>query len=131
MKESFQEGFMKTLFAFALVLAAVPAMAQNWVGLLKNTAAERFDEEDLQLFLANSRKALAEGKDGETASWENPKTRARGDITVLRSFESKGRPCKEVRVRNQAQGRKGDNTFNLCQVDGKWRLLSSSQMKKK
>ena len=121
---------MKTLLAFALALAAVPATAQNWVGLLKNTAAERFDDEDLQLFLANSRKALAEGKAGETSSWENPKTRARGDITVLRSFESKGRPCKEVRVRNQAQGRKGDNTFNLCQVDGKWRLLSASQLKK-
>jgi surface antigen len=121
---------MKLVIAILAACVVTPAMAQNWVGLLKNTAAERFDEEDLRLFLDNSRKALAEGKEGETASWENPKTRARGDITVLRSFESKGRPCKEVRVRNQAQGRKGDNTFNLCQVDGKWRLLSASQLKK-
>lgn len=122
---------MKTLLALALALAAVPAVAQNWVGLLKNTPAERFDDEDLRLFLDTSRKALAEGKDGETASWENPKTRARGTIQVLRTFEWKSNPCKEVKIHNEAQGRKGDSTLGLCQVDGKWRLLSSSQMKKK
>jgi len=116
--------------AFILALAASPALAQNWVGLLKNTPAERFDEEDLRLFLDPSRKALNEAPDNQTLSWENPKTRARGDITVLKSFESKGRPCKEVRVRNEAGGRKGDNKLSLCQVEGKWRLLSAQQLKK-
>jgi len=116
--------------AFILALAASPALAQNWVGLLKNTPAERFDEEDLRLFLDTSRKALNEAPDNQTLSWENPKTRARGDITVLKSFESKGRPCKEVRVRNEAGGRKGDNKLSLCQVEGKWRLLSAQQLKK-
>jgi hypothetical protein len=33
-------------------------------------------------------------------------------------------------VRNEAQGRKGDNKLNLCKKDGKWRLLSSSQAQK-
>ena len=122
---------MKVLLAIALALAAVPAAAQNWIGLLKNGPAERFDEEDLRLFLDTSRKALAEGKDNETLSWENPKTRARGEITVLRSFQWKTHPCKELKLHNEAQGRKGDSTLGLCQVDGKWRLLSSSQMKKK
>ena len=116
--------------AFILALAASPALAQNWVGLLKNTPAERFDEEDLRLFLDNARKALNEGQDNQKLSWENPKTRARGDITVLRSFESKGRPCKEVQLHNEAGGRKGDSQLNLCQVDGKWRLLSAQQLKK-
>ena len=122
---------MKTFLAILLVLAAAPAAAQNWVGLLKNGPAERFDEEDLRLFMDTAQKALAEGKDDETLSWENPKTRARGDITVLRSFAWKTNPCKEVRIRNQAQGRKGDVNFGMCQVEGKWRLLSSSQMPKK
>jgi surface antigen len=117
----------------ALILAAAfasPAPAQNWIGLLKNTPAERFDEEDLRLFLDTSRKALNEAPEKQTLTWENPKTRAGGDITVLRSFESKGRPCKEVRVRNHAQGRKGDNKLSLCKVDEKWRLLSASQLGK-
>lgn len=122
---------MKLLFAIVLAAASSAAAAQNWVGLLKNTPAERFDEEDLRIFMDAGRKALNETPDGQTLTWENPKTRARGDITVLKSFESKGRPCKEVRVRNEAGGRKGDNKLNLCQVDGKWRLLSASQLKQK
>jgi surface antigen len=120
------------LIALAAALAALApvASAQNWVGILKNTPAERFDEEDLRLFLDASRKALNESPDNQTQSWENPKTRAHGDITVLRSFESKGLPCKEVRVRNEAQGRKGDNKLNLCKKDDKWRLVGTSQIKK-
>jgi hypothetical protein len=121
---------MKWVLAVLIALTTVPAAAQNWVSLLKNTPAERFDEEDLRLFLDNARKALAEGKVNETSSWENPKTRARGEITVLRSFESKGLPCKEVRMYNEAQGRKNTSNLSLCQVEGKWRLLSASQLKK-
>ena len=116
--------------AFILAGAASPALAQNWVGLLKNTPAEQFDEDDLRIFMDAGRKALNEAPDNQSVTWENPKTRARGEITVLRSFESKGRPCREVRVRNQAGGRKGDNTLNLCKVDEKWRLLSAPQTKK-
>jgi surface antigen len=123
---------MRLVLLLAAALAVCPpAAAQNWIGLLKNTPAERFDEEDLRLFLDHARKALNEAPDNQPMSWENPKTRHRGELTVMRSFEYKGLPCKELRVRNEAQGRKGDNTFNLCKADGKWRLLSASQIKKK
>ena len=116
-----------------LILAAAcasPALAQSWVGLLKNTPVERFDKEDLRIFVATSDKALDETPDGQTLSWENPKTRHHGEITVLKSYESKGRPCKDLRVRNEADGRKGDNKLSWCKVDGKWRLLSASPLKK-
>ena len=92
-----------TVVAVACAVASPGAAAQNWVGLLKNTPAEHFDEEDLRLFLDTARKALDEAPDNQPLSWENPKTRHRGEITVLKRFESKGRPCKEVRVRNEAQ----------------------------
>jgi hypothetical protein len=122
---------MKLIFAILIAAAAAaPAAAQNWVALLKNTPAERFDEEDLRMFMDNARKVLAEGKVNETSTWENPKTRARGDVTLLRTFESKGRPCKEVRIHNEAGGRKNTSQLSLCQVEGKWRLLSASQLKK-
>jgi surface antigen len=119
---------MKTLVAMALAGFTSLAAAQNWVGLLKNSPAEDFDDEDLQLFLATGRKALNEGKVNETLRWENPKTRARGEATVTRSFEWKSYGCKELRVDNEAGGRKGTSTFNLCSVDGKWRLLAPSQL---
>ena len=121
---------MRTLvIAIALVLAA-PASAQNFVRMLKNTPAERFDEEDLRLFLDHARKVLGEAPDGQPMPWENPKTGHGGELTVLKSFESNGRRCKDVRVRNHADGRKSDNTHSLCSVDGKWRLVARSQMKK-
>lgn len=120
---------MKTLVAVAFAGFSSLAAAQNWVGLLKNSPAEMFDDEDLQIFLAEGRKALNEAKDNETRRWENPKTRARGDFTVTRSFEWKSYGCKELRVNTEAGGRKGTSTFNLCSVEGKWRALAPSQVK--
>ena len=120
---------MKLVVLVMLALAMPVAHAQNWIGLLKNTPAERFDEEDLRLFMDLARKALDQGKENETLSWENPKTRARGDMTVVRNFESKGRSCRELRVRNEVPGRKGDTRLSFCQVEGKWRLLSAQQKK--
>jgi surface antigen len=122
---------MRALLFTMMILVSPALMAQNWVALLKNGPAERFDEEDLRIFLEASRKVLAESKDNESVKWENPKSRARGELTVLRTFEWKSNPCKEVKVYNEAQGRKGTNTFGMCQVEGKWRLLSASQMPKK
>jgi surface antigen len=122
---------MRLLFAVLIAAASAPAIAQNWVGLLKNTPAERFDEDDLRIFMDAGRKALNDTPDNQSVTWDNPQTKAGGEITVLRSFESKGLPCKEVRVQSHTQGRKGDNTLNLCKKDGKWRLLSASQTKSK
>jgi surface antigen len=122
---------LTALLGAACALVAPGAAAQNWVTLLKNTPAERFDDEDLRLFLDTARKVLDEAPDNQPVTWENPKTRSRGEITVVRSFESKGRPCKEVRVRNEAGGRKSDNRSTLCKVDDRWRLVASSQLKGK
>jgi len=121
-----------TLFATACALAAPGAAAQNWVTLLKNTPAESFDDEDLRLFLDTARKVLDGGtSENEPVTWENPKSRNRGEMTVLRSFDSKGRACKEVRVRNESRGRKSDNRRILCKVDERWRLVSEAQLKGK
>jgi|SRR5688572_4138489 len=122
---------MRKIVFIGLLAMSPLVSAQNWVTLLKNTPAERYDEEDLRMFLDTARKALAEGKENDVLRWENPRTRARGEFTVLRVFEWQSHPCKEVRVYSEAGGRKGANDRSLCQVDGKWRLVSASQLKKK
>jgi len=122
---------MRKIVFIGLLAMSPLVSAQNWVTLLKNTPAERYDEEDLRIFLDTARKALAEGKENDVLRWENPRTRARGEFTVLRVFEWQSHPCKEVRVYSEAGGRKGANDRALCQVDGKWRLVSASQLKKK
>ena len=123
---------LAALLGAACVLAAPGAAAQNWVTLLKNTPAESFDDEDLRLFLDTARKVLDGGTpENQPVTWENPKSRNRGEMTVLRSFDSKGRACKEVRVRNESRGRKSDNRRILCKVDERWRLVSEAQLKGK
>lgn len=120
---------MRHLLFIGLIALAPLASAQNWIGLLKNTPAERFDEEDLRIFMDTAQKALDSAQENQPLTWENPQTKHGGEITLLRSFESKGRPCKELRVRNQADGRKGDTRLSLCKVEGKWRMLSAKQLK--
>jgi len=122
---------LSTLIGAACTLVAPGASAQNWINLLKNTPAENFDDEDLRLFLDAARKTLNEAPDNQPVTWENPKSRSRGEMTVLRTFESKGNACKEVRVRNESRGRRSDNRKTLCKVDERWRLMGDSQMKGK
>jgi surface antigen len=120
-------GILVTAIAFF----ASPAFAVNWISVLKNTPAERFDDEDLRLFLDASRKALNEAPDNQPVTWENPKTKAGGELTVLKSFEWKSQPCKHVRVRNHADGRKNDVTLNACKIENRWRLVTPAQLKSK
>ena len=113
------------LIALLASLAACPALALNWVPLLKNSPGERFDDEDLQLFITTARKVVNEAPDNKTVSWENPDTKHHGDFTILKTFQKDGRTCKRVRVRNEADGRKASNVVDACQVDGKWRLIGA------
>jgi surface antigen len=122
---------MRIAIAATLLLACASAGAQNWVSTLKNGPAEHFDEQDLRMFLDAARKTLNEAPDNEAVKWQNPATKSGGELTVLRRFEWQKHPCKEVRVRNEAAGRKSDGKVNACQVDGKWRLVSAAQLKKK
>jgi surface antigen len=110
---------------------ASPAFAINWIPVLKNTPAERFDDEDLRLFLDACRKALNDAPENQPVTWENPKTKAGGELTVLKSFQWKGNPCKRVRVVNQAGGRKNDVVLNACKVDDRWRFVTQSQLNSK
>ena len=111
-------------------LAHTPAAAQNWIGLLKNTPAERFSEEDLRLFLDASRKALTESKAGESVTWQNPVSGSRGELKVMKTFTWQDNPCRQLRVHSETTDRKGANTLNLCNVQGKWKVLSASELKK-
>jgi surface antigen len=113
-----------------LLVICVPAAAQNWVGLLKNTPAENFNEEDLKLFFDASRKALNEAPTGETVKWQNPVTGNGGELKVLRVFSWHDYPCRQLRVASYTVDRKGNSMLNLCQVSGKWKLLSPSELKR-
>ena len=111
----------------ALAAASPAALALNWVPVLKNSPAERFDDEDLQLFITTARRTVNEAADKQTVGWENPDTKHRGDFTILKTFKKEGRTCKQVQVRTEADSRKATSVVDACQIDGKWRLIGAPQ----
>jgi surface antigen len=113
---------MRVLVAVLLAAACGSASAQ-FVALLKNGPAELFDDMDLRIFLDTARRTLDQGELEKPMAWKNPDTGHGGDFTIVKRFESKGRQCQLLRVRNEAQGRKSDMRHNLCMVDGRWRLV--------
>ena len=121
---------MKALCA-AVLLTASTASAAGFTGLLKGSPAELFDDADLHLFLDAARKTLDEGDENQSFAWQNPKNGHRGQFTVLKRFASKGRPCKQVLVHNEAGGRKSNMRHNACIVDGAWRLMGNIQQGEK
>jgi surface antigen len=114
---------MRALLAAALTVFCTLASGASFVGLLKGSPAELFDDADLHLFLDTARKALDEGAENQPLAWQNPKTAHRGDMTILKRFQSKGRNCAQLRVHNEAEGRKSTMRHNLCSIDGRWRLV--------
>ncbi|HET7362785.1 MAG TPA: hypothetical protein VFJ70_04340 [Burkholderiales bacterium] len=114
---------------FAAGLACGVALAQVSGGLFRGGPMEVFDEADTRLLMDTAYQALDRPTlDKEKIGFENPNTGHRGDVTVVRAFDSRGRTCKEVQVHTEAQGRKGDNTLYFCSVEGKWRLVGDSQL---
>ena len=59
-------GILVTAFA----LFASPAFAINCIPVLKNTPAEKFDDEDLRIFLETANKVLNEAPDNQPVTWE-------------------------------------------------------------
>jgi surface antigen len=121
---------MRPFLLLTACLLAMPAAAAEFEGLLKGSPAELFDEADLRLFVDAAYKTLDQGVEKQPLAWQNEKTGHRGDMTVLKRFQSKGRNCAQLRVRNEAQGRKSEMRHNLCSIDGKWRLVGDLKKEK-
>ena len=122
---------MKRAWLAAIVAVAAlsgTADAQALRALIRGTSAELFTPQDNELLLEAARKALDGAPLEQPVEWSNDATRHRGDVTATRSFESRGRTCKELRVRNQAGNRQDESRVNACHVDGRWQLVGSSQL---
>jgi len=111
-----------TLIAMSL---ALPASATGWIAMMKNSPAERFDDEDIGMFVAAAKTALAAEGEVKPVAWSNPATGSGGSFTELgRSLAKDGSPCKRMRVATYAKGRaEKAATWNACKgTDGRWRI---------
>ena len=62
---------------------------------------------------------------GASASWSNPKSGARGRVTMANARDARGRsPCRRMRYEVSTRGAAGpaDMTFTVCRMpDGAWK----------
>lgn len=108
----------------SVLVAAVPASAQN-VLFMKDAPYAHFTAEDHAIFNETLNDTLGHGAEGETRKWSNPKTRASGEMTPLKSFERDGRSCRTLSIKNKAKGLTGSAKYNFCKQDsGKWALAN-------
>lgn len=106
----------------ALAVAGV-VHAQGNTLFLNDSAIAQFREADMELFLDTMNASLDGLPDGETRSWENPDTKAQGSIGALRAFEREGQTCRQMRVENNARGRRGVGKWTYCRAPGgRWEL---------
>lgn len=116
----------KTLPVLALTLfvAMTPASAQN-LGFMKDAPIASFTDQDMQLFKQTLSGVLDGGTIGEARSWSNPDTKARGEVTAIKSFEREAVPCRRVAVKNWAKGRSASGQYSFCkQASGQWAAAS-------
>lgn len=121
----FPRPFAVAAIAVMASAAALPAHAFN-TQFMNNTPLSKMTSEDVTLFRAAVYAVLDEGADGSTRPWSNPKTRAGGEITAVRTFEERGESCRELEIANSAGGLSNRSVSTLCRVPGgNWRLKTN------
>jgi hypothetical protein len=122
--------WLRTLVHATLLLACIPALAAGWVKLLSHTAAEKFDDEDLRMFLETARDTLNAAGPPKTVEWSNAKNQTGGTFLVLEDSVRNGLPCRRVKFATYAPGYpnppKSSTTWTACKVaDGRWKLAEA------
>lgn len=119
----------RAVLAATLIAACGAAGATGWVKLLSRTAAEQFQEEDLQMFLEAGRNALNAEGTPKTVEWSNPKNQTGGSFLVVGETTRQGLPCRRVKFATYAPGYpnppKASTTWTVCKVDGRWKVADT------
>jgi len=115
---------LRNLLFTLLAAHASHAFAQNML-FLNDAPIQAMTPGDRDLFKRSMYRALDETRDGESLTWENPSTGARGTITPSATRQEQGQTCRTLQFDNRVQGRSGRSSFNFCkQGDGSWMIVS-------
>lgn len=110
------------VLALLLALCALPARALN-TQFLEDSVLAVFDDADVALLMGAIDRALA-GPAGETVSWQNPKSGAKGSVEPGALFERAGRECRHLELVHGSKGRQGGGQWTYCRrPDGSWELM--------
>jgi surface antigen len=118
----------QTLVWLALICVSGTALAGN-LSFLNNSPASKLNDDDVQLMQTTAMSLLKDGTVGQSQSWANPNSTAKGTITVVKVFQStEGFACKSLRIENSAGGWNNRATYPVCQVPpGEWKIYSNAK----
>jgi surface antigen len=109
-----------------LMIAALAAAAQAGASdytFMTDTPYSYFSKEDHALFDATLDDVLAKGAVGDSRTWSNPKSKAGGEIKMLKNYERAGVTCRTLFIANKAKGRAASGKYNFCPKEaGGWQL---------
>jgi len=114
------KGVVAAVLVASLIVGSTAVRAFN-TAFLRDTPVVYFSDKDWTLFMDTLNRALNDGEDGVTSSWENPSTGSRGEITPLDRRVTNGTTCRNTRVVTSSQGLTGRSEYLLCRAaDGEW-----------
>ena len=126
--------FVASLLALLVSLAPNVCSALANIGtwsFLNGTPAEVFNKQDWSLFEATIMDTLNTAQDDETKTWANPKTRASGEVKVLRTVKTSAQDCRLLRLTNKSPNRENAIELIFCkQPNGSWKIASPSPASK-
>jgi surface antigen len=125
-----RRAMLRATIGAGLIAAYTGARAVGWVALLSKTAAEKFQEEDLQMFLETARDALNAEGPPKPFDWSNPKNGTGGSFLVIGDSTRNGMACRRLRFSSYAPGYpnppKATTTWTACKnAEGKWKLAEA------
>lgn len=107
----------------ASVLPAGTAGAQLLFG--SRVGQAHLSVEDTKIIMQVGADMLRTASDGESRPWSNPQTGHSGTITIIRSYERDGMPCRDTRVSSVLDKRNVTYALPVCQVaDGTWKFAA-------
>ncbi len=97
-------------------LLSSAATAQN-IGFLSKGPIAYLSDEERTLLSETLNQALENAADGESVTWENPKSGHNGRIEILDTHEDYDTTCRTIRTHTSAAGREGGGVYRLCRAD--------------
>lgn len=108
--------------AGVLTLGSELAAAQGW-DFWKNSPFANMEEEDMESFKAEIRKALDEAPDTEVIEWSAPSGERKGKILSKFTYQSHGTTCRRLALQLSEGDRKQNHRFDMCQDEGRWEVV--------
>ena len=121
------------LAAMVLTATLLPTLAVAQINPFRSRwGAEQLRNEDVRLLMDTSRQLLERPtlRDGESETWNNPRTRSSGSVTAERTFQrrvqGKGVTCHTLvyAATVSANAVPGEARLDWCKVGGSWRIAS-------